>query len=337
MPSDRGTALVTGGGRGIGAGIARELAQDGWSVVVAARSRDQIDEVADEIGGRAIELDVSDREAVDRAVAETGDVELLVANAGVSGPDGATWEIDPADWWHVQEINVLGVHLCCRTVIPGMLERGSGRIVITGSGAAYLPGSRSTAYPTSKAAVCRYGETLANELRGRIPVFFFSPGLVTPWPDRRPSASRPGSSRPRRPAAGSSGWVTPPGRPGRPPSTASSTCRPTARCGSGSGPPRRPLASSAALNNGAWHHVVGTYSTGGNGMKLYVDGALQDSTKATTVTMPTGYWRAGGEQMTGWAGNPDQYFDGTLDELAVYPTELSQARVTAHRTAGITP
>jgi NAD(P)-dependent dehydrogenase (short-subunit alcohol dehydrogenase family) len=178
MPSDRGTALVTGGGRGIGAGIARELSQDGWSVVVAARSQDQVDAVADEIGGGAIELDVSDRKAVDRAVAETGDVELLVANAGVSGPDGATWEIDPADWWRVQEINVLGVHLCCRAVIPGMLERGSGRIVITGSGAAYLPGSSSTAYPTSKAAVCRYGETLANELRGRIPVFFFSPGLV---------------------------------------------------------------------------------------------------------------------------------------------------------------
>jgi NAD(P)-dependent dehydrogenase (short-subunit alcohol dehydrogenase family) len=178
MPSERGTALVTGGGRGIGAGIARELAADGWSVVVAARSRDETDSVAEEIDGRAIELDVSDREAVERAVAEAGDVELLVANAGVAGPDGATWEIDPPDWWHVQEINVLGVHLCCRTVIPGMLERSSGRIVITASGAAYLPGSSSTAYPTSKAAVARYGETLANELRGRIPVFFFSPGLV---------------------------------------------------------------------------------------------------------------------------------------------------------------
>ena len=59
-----------------------------------------------------------------------------------------------------------------------MLERGKGRIVITGSGAAYLPGASSTPYPSSKAAVCRYGETLANELAGRIPVFFFSPGLV---------------------------------------------------------------------------------------------------------------------------------------------------------------
>jgi short-subunit dehydrogenase len=59
-----------------------------------------------------------------------------------------------------------------------MLERGRGRIVITGSGAAYLPGGDSTAYAPSKAAVCRYGEMLANELAGRIPVFFFSPGLV---------------------------------------------------------------------------------------------------------------------------------------------------------------
>ena len=86
---------------------------------------------------------------------------------------------------------MLGVHHCCRAVIPGMLERGSGRIAITGSGAAYLPGSSHTAYPASKAAVCRYGETLAKELEGRVPVFFFSPGLVktemTSWaPDDAP-------------------------------------------------------------------------------------------------------------------------------------------------------
>jgi NAD(P)-dependent dehydrogenase (short-subunit alcohol dehydrogenase family) len=78
----------------------------------------------------------------------------------------------------VLEVNVLGVHLCCRTAIPPMLGRGAGRIVITGSGSAYLPGSSSTAYSASKAAVSRYGETLSNELAGRIPVFFFSPGLV---------------------------------------------------------------------------------------------------------------------------------------------------------------
>jgi 3-oxoacyl-[acyl-carrier protein] reductase len=179
MPAEsRGTALVTGGGRGIGANIARALSGDGWEVVVAARSENEIEDVAEETGGRAIQLDVTDREAVERAVANAGDVELLVANAGIGNQAGATWEVEPEDWWRILEVNVLGVHLCCRAVIPGMLERGRGRIVITGSGAAYLPGAAHTAYPASKAAVCRYGETLANELRGRLPVFIISPGLV---------------------------------------------------------------------------------------------------------------------------------------------------------------
>ena len=176
MPSDRGVALVTGGGRGIGANIARELASDGWSVVVAARTRDQVDAVAEEIGGRAIALDVTDGEAVERAVAEAGEVELLVANAGIGGPDGTTWEVDPAEWWRVLEVNMLGVHLSCRAVIPGMLERGSGRIVITGSGAAYLPGTKSTAYRQARRRCAATARCLAEELRERIPVFVFSPG-----------------------------------------------------------------------------------------------------------------------------------------------------------------
>jgi NAD(P)-dependent dehydrogenase (short-subunit alcohol dehydrogenase family) len=171
-------ALVTGGGRGIGAGIARELAAAGWDVVVGARTREQIQAVAEEIGGRAAELEVTDRASIEQAVAGAGEVELLVANAGVGNQEGATWEVDVEDWWRDFEVNVLGVHLCCRAVIPGMLARGSGRIVIVGSGAAYLPGASHTAYPASKAAVCRYGETLANELAGRIPVFVISPGLV---------------------------------------------------------------------------------------------------------------------------------------------------------------
>jgi 3-oxoacyl-[acyl-carrier protein] reductase len=171
---------VTGGGRGIGAGIARALAGDGWDVVVGARSRGQVEAVAGEIGGEWLELDVADRGSVERALAEAGELDLLVANAGISEghEQRASWTIDPDEWWRVYEVNVLGVHQCCRTVIPGMLARGRGRIIITGSGAAYLPGGSSTAYAPSKAAVCRYGEMLANELAGRIPVFVFSPGLV---------------------------------------------------------------------------------------------------------------------------------------------------------------
>jgi 3-oxoacyl-[acyl-carrier protein] reductase len=173
-------ALVTGGGRGIGAGIARALASDGWDVVVGARSRQQVEAVADEIGGEWVELDVADRRSVERSVSGMGQLDLLVANAGISEglESRPSWTISPDEWWHVYEVNVLGVHLCCRAAIPDMLERGRGRIIITGSGAAYLPGASSTAYAPSKAAVCRYGEMLANELAGRIPVFFFSPGLV---------------------------------------------------------------------------------------------------------------------------------------------------------------
>ncbi|HEX2062568.1 MAG TPA: SDR family oxidoreductase, partial [Thermoanaerobaculia bacterium] len=128
--------------------------------------------VADVSSGEDVEA------MVDQVERELGPIDLLVANAGIGNQSGATWEVDPAAWWRVFEVNVLGVHLCCRAVVPRMLARGRGRIVITGSGAAYLPGSRNTAYPASKAAACRYGETLANELAGRIPVFPISPGLV---------------------------------------------------------------------------------------------------------------------------------------------------------------
>jgi 3-oxoacyl-[acyl-carrier protein] reductase len=176
-------ALVTGGGRGIGASIARELAAAGARVAVAARTRAQVEEIAQEIGGLAIEVDVTDRQAVERMVAEVerelGPIDLLVANAGVASGSGPLWESDPDEWWQVFEVNVLGVYLCCRSVLPGMLERGRGRVVITGSGAGYLPGSTNTAYSASKAAVNRLAETLAESLRETpVRVFLFSPGLV---------------------------------------------------------------------------------------------------------------------------------------------------------------
>ena len=169
------SALITGGGRGIGATTARVLAADGWDVVVAARTGEQIDAVAAETGGRAIELDVSDPASVARAFAEAGHVDLLFANAGVAD----------APFWRVFEVNVLGVHLCCEAAIA----QGVDRIVITGSGSAYLPGQSNTSYTSSKAAVCRYGETLNEAVD--IPVFVISPGMVrtemTAWaPDDAP-------------------------------------------------------------------------------------------------------------------------------------------------------
>ncbi len=185
MQSDRleGVALVTGGGRGIGASIARELAAAGMRVAVSARTREQVESVAGEIRGLALVGDVSRREDVEEWVrlveTELGPIDLLVANAGIARSEPAAWELEPAEWWRVLEVNVLGAYLCCRAVIPGMLERCGGRVVLTGSGAAYLPGSRNSAYGASKAALWRFGETLALQLRDRgIAVFVISPGLV---------------------------------------------------------------------------------------------------------------------------------------------------------------
>jgi 3-oxoacyl-[acyl-carrier protein] reductase len=183
VPSPDRVALVTGGGRGIGANVARALAEDGWRVAVSARTADQVEAVAREIGGLGVVGDVSRKADVRRMVDEVGSslgpVELLVANAGIAVLEDKAWTMPVEDWWHTVEVNVLGVHLCCRTVIPRMIERRAGRIVITGSGAAYLPTSRNSAYAASKAAVWRYGEILARQLEPHgIPVFVISPGLV---------------------------------------------------------------------------------------------------------------------------------------------------------------
>jgi 3-oxoacyl-[acyl-carrier protein] reductase len=185
MPSESlsGVALVTGGGRGVGASVARELAACGMRVAVTARTAEQVEAVAGEIGGLALTGDVSRQADVELWIARTevelGPIDLLVANAGVAEWEDGAWELEPERWWEVLEVNVLGAYLTCRAAIPGMLERGAGRIVITGSGASYLPGSTSTAYAASKAAVGRFGEVLATQLAPRgIPVFVISPGLV---------------------------------------------------------------------------------------------------------------------------------------------------------------
>jgi NAD(P)-dependent dehydrogenase (short-subunit alcohol dehydrogenase family) len=151
-------------------------------VAISARTREQVESVAGEIGGVPITADVSRRSDVDAMITEVerelGPIDLLVANAGLGIDEPNAWEMEPEEWWHVLEVNVLGAYLCCRAVIPSMLERGRGRIAITGSGASYLPGTKNSAYAASKAAVGRFAEVLAKQLEGRIPVFFFSPGLV---------------------------------------------------------------------------------------------------------------------------------------------------------------
>jgi NAD(P)-dependent dehydrogenase (short-subunit alcohol dehydrogenase family) len=181
-------ALVTGGGRGIGRATAAALAQAGASVAVLARSADQLDEVVADIaraGGRAVACpaDVTDRAAVESAVAVVGrtfgPIDLLVNNAGVGGPVGPLAEADPGEWWRCVEVNLRGPLLCCRAVLPGMLARGSGRIVNVASGAGTRAIPNLSAYVTSKAALLRLTENLAAEVqRAGVRVFSIQPGTV---------------------------------------------------------------------------------------------------------------------------------------------------------------
>jgi 3-oxoacyl-[acyl-carrier protein] reductase len=182
-------ALVTGGGRGIGANVARELTGAGMRVAVAARTSEQVKAVAKEIGGLALTVDVSDEQSVGRMVEETerelGPIDLLVNNAGVASPSDTPqiWEERPEDWWRVFEINLLGAYLCSRAVLGAMVGRRHGRIVNVGSGGGYLPVTPrnvgGTAYGPSKAALYRFGEVLAAQLgQYGVSVFTISPGLV---------------------------------------------------------------------------------------------------------------------------------------------------------------
>lgn len=190
MPADRleGVALVTGGGRGIGASVARELADAGMTVAVTGRTQNAVEAVAAEIDGLALVGDVSQPEDVAHWVETTeqelGPIELLVCNAGIAGSGKPFLEESPDDWWHVFEVNVRGAYLCCRAVGERMAERGRGRIVNMGSGGSYLPIANptialGTSYGASKAALGRFSETLAAALGTvGVRVFLISPGLV---------------------------------------------------------------------------------------------------------------------------------------------------------------
>ena len=185
---DGQVAIVTGGGRGIGRAIAEALAEAGAAVAVLARSGDEVAETVGRIeraGGRAIAVvaDVTDRPAVQEAVERTerdlGPVDLLVNNAAVATPVGPAWEVDPEAWWRTVEVNLRGPFLCARAVLPGMVQRSSGRIVNIVAVAAFNTAPFMSAYGGSKAALVSFTDDLAAETREHgITVFAIRPGLV---------------------------------------------------------------------------------------------------------------------------------------------------------------
>jgi NAD(P)-dependent dehydrogenase (short-subunit alcohol dehydrogenase family) len=177
-------ALVTGGGRGIGRTISAVLTAAGWSVAVTGRTAASLDEaVAAGDAALALAGDVTDpaamQEAVRRTETELGPLDLLVANAGRFTAAGPLWETDPDLWWDDVTVNLRGPHLALWAALPGMVARGSGRVVVLGSGIGIQGMPYSSAYSTSKAAVMRLVESVAGELTGTgVALFVISPGLV---------------------------------------------------------------------------------------------------------------------------------------------------------------
>ncbi len=180
------TALITGAGRGIGKRLAIGFAQAGASVGLVGRSQAELDLTKLEIehaGGTAhrFRADVRDIEqltaAVDRMTLIYGPVHTLVANAGVLGPIGPFVEQRPRDWKEVFETNVIGVMNACRSVLPQMIQKRRGKILIIVDHGADHPRPNLAPYAASKTALVRFAESLAEEVRDHnVQVNSFSPG-----------------------------------------------------------------------------------------------------------------------------------------------------------------
>ena len=171
--SGRG-AVVTGGGRGIGSAVAEALAAAGADVVVAARSTDEIEMVAERVGGagaraHAVPCDVGDQESVakmaDRARELLGTVDILVNNAGISG-SAPFLRVKAGDWEAMHRVNATGPLLVTQALLPGMLERGWGRSVNVASVVGLKGGRYIASYAASKHALLGMTRCLAEELAG---------------------------------------------------------------------------------------------------------------------------------------------------------------------------
>ena len=181
-------AVVTGAGRGFGKAIALRFAREGAAVTFTSRTRAELDRSvaeAEAAGGRALAVpgDVTDPRDVERVVAGTeqrfGPVTLLVSNAGVPGPFGPMWLVDPDAWWAAQQVHIRAPFLYIHRILPGMAQRRSGRVIIVSALASRLVAPYLSAYCTGKIAQTRITAEVAAEAKDLgVSIFAIDPGFV---------------------------------------------------------------------------------------------------------------------------------------------------------------
>jgi NAD(P)-dependent dehydrogenase (short-subunit alcohol dehydrogenase family) len=183
-------ALITGGSQGLGKVIAGHFLAEGANILLCARGEKELSATQAEWSGKfparkilAQACDVSDEAQVNDLVAfalrEFGSLHVLVLNAGVYGPMGPTESVDLAGWRRAMDINLYGVLLPCRAIIPHFKKAGWGKIVVLSGGGATNPLPNISAYAASKAAVVRLMETLAEELKNfHVDVNAIAPGAL---------------------------------------------------------------------------------------------------------------------------------------------------------------
>jgi NAD(P)-dependent dehydrogenase (short-subunit alcohol dehydrogenase family) len=183
-------ALITGGSQGLGRVIAEHFLREGANVVICARNAKELRATRGELAAKfsaqkvcARVCDVSDEKQVSGLVAfalrELGSLQALVLNAGIYGPMGPTESVSLDEWRQAMEINLFGVLLPCRAVVPHFKKAGRGKIVVLSGGGATNPLPNISAYAASKAAAVRLMETLAEELREfQVDVNAIAPGAL---------------------------------------------------------------------------------------------------------------------------------------------------------------
>lgn len=166
------SAVITGGAQGIGRAIAERFLDSGAAVSVWDRNQAATDSTVKELSARGaihgLAVDVTDAEGVSGAAAATatklGGIDILVANAGITGPNTECWNYPPDAWRQVLDINLTGIFLCCRAVVPHMIQQKYGRIVNVASIAGKEGNPNACAYSASKAGVIALTKSLGKEL-----------------------------------------------------------------------------------------------------------------------------------------------------------------------------